>query len=537
MQLSTLPSSSALVAFWEETRLRNAVLPREQRRLGGYVSCDAMLLRRAISEMLDNGYGLRNEFIETKGRSLRRARTVPSAGALYPFQVFISVGSGRDDGRWSGTYCYDVDRCGLEKVASYEPDMFARLTGGALNSGKQFAAAVPLVVRPWESMEKYGPRGYLYALLDVSHAAVSIALAARAQGLSATINLRFDRWGLSQLLSLGEWCYEPQILVTIDLPYQRVDPCGESALTWHNEFTQSWPALTEQERWNWQSLRNITAALGDFVPDPAYGMTTSIADSVLPPDAAWAAESFSIAPRPLGDEALGIGFRQLARQRRSSKSFLETPLPLAKLKAVFSLLTSTLPIDFCDGPGSGVGLRLAISNVAGLSPGIYDYSSETSCFRGVVANGQAQQNSSDMLMAACMGQESVRNLSALVVIYAPLRGRLGSSGRSCLVETHFHAAHVAHKLCLGAAADGIGITCVGGFDDARCAALVGLPNGHDVVYVLAVGGAGEGGRKWDREAFPFAHETPSMEERSFPVPRVKLQSGPTSRSERKRSTS
>jgi nitroreductase len=104
-----------------------------------------------------------------------------------------------------------------------------------------------------------------------------------------------------------------------------------------------------------------------------------------------------------------------------------------------------------------------------------------------------------------MGQGVVHNAALLLVLHAPVRPLLGARGRQGLAELHFHAAATAQRLCLGAAEQGLGITCLGGFDTGRVADLVHLEGSEEVVYVLAGGVPDESAVKWDRAPVAYSH--------------------------------
>lgn len=121
-----------------------------------------------------------------------------------------------------------------------------------------------------------------------------------------------------------------------------------------------------------------------------------------------------------------------------------------------------------------------------------------------VSRGRALRGEEDALLAG-MGQPVMRHAAAIVALHAPLRPLFERLGRAVLNEVHFHAAHVAHKLCLAAARHGVGITCVGGFDERRSADLVDLSADQEVVYLLVLGIADQAARKLDRDAVAPNH--------------------------------
>ncbi|MEU8899876.1 hypothetical protein [Nocardia sp. NPDC048505] len=87
-----------------------------------------------------------------------QARRVPSAGATYPYEILLTAGG-------SGALAV-VDPARRQVVVRAADDF-------PLAAGEYHCL---LVGRPWLSMRKYGPRGYLYHLLDCGHAVFNLAL-------------------------------------------------------------------------------------------------------------------------------------------------------------------------------------------------------------------------------------------------------------------------------------------------------------------------------------------------------------------------
>lgn len=136
--------------------------------------------------------------------SPRGYRTAPSAGALYPLEVFIFAG--RVEGLDAGVYKYDP-RHSVAKIAA--GDRRADLARAALN--QSFIATAPVVFlfcAVFARMtDKYGERGRRYVFMEVGHAAQNLCLQAVAQGMGTTVVGAFqdDRVGDMIALAPNEW--------------------------------------------------------------------------------------------------------------------------------------------------------------------------------------------------------------------------------------------------------------------------------------------------------------------------------------------
>ena len=130
----------------------------------------------------------------------RFARSVPSAGALYPLELYAATR--RVDGVADGLYHYGVRADALEPVRG--GDAFAAI--GPLLLGQTYVATANvllIVAAVFErTQDKYGPRGYRYILLEAGHAMQNVALVAAECGLAALPLGGFEDARLNEYLGL-----------------------------------------------------------------------------------------------------------------------------------------------------------------------------------------------------------------------------------------------------------------------------------------------------------------------------------------------
>jgi SagB-type dehydrogenase family enzyme len=143
-----------------------------------------------LAAILSAAYGVteRNE----SGEFPRPFRAAPSAGALYPLELFVYAR--QITGLDAGLYHYNPDRADLALLrCGIDPSVirdFIPQHDLALH-----AAAVIFITAMFErSITKYGDRGYRFALLEAGHAAQNVNLVAASLGLgSANIGGYWDR--------------------------------------------------------------------------------------------------------------------------------------------------------------------------------------------------------------------------------------------------------------------------------------------------------------------------------------------------------
>jgi SagB-type dehydrogenase family enzyme len=117
-----------------------------------------------------------------QGSTTDERRTVPSAGALYPLEIYLVVG--RVEDLPAGVYRYRPDTHDLQRESA--GDVRRELADAAHE--QEWVAAAPavvvLAVVYERSTAKYGERGVRYAHMEVGHAAQNVYLEAAAQGLA-----------------------------------------------------------------------------------------------------------------------------------------------------------------------------------------------------------------------------------------------------------------------------------------------------------------------------------------------------------------
>ncbi len=128
-------------------------------------------------------------------------RPAPSAGALYPLEVYVAAGAVED--LPSGVYRYEPRRHALALVA--EGDRRAGLAAAALGQEcvEEGAAVIALAAVYRRTTGKYGERGTRYVHMEVGHAAQNVYLQAVALGLGTVVVGAFDDRDVKRVLGMG----------------------------------------------------------------------------------------------------------------------------------------------------------------------------------------------------------------------------------------------------------------------------------------------------------------------------------------------
>ncbi len=130
----------------------------------------------------------------------RGLRAAPSAGALYPLELYVIAG--RVDSLPAGVYHYQPD--GHRLLAKRRGDRRYGLAQAALGqSWLADAAAVVVFAAVYErTARKYGERAVRYVHMETGHAAQNLFLQAGALGLDTVTVGAFDDDAVAALLQL-----------------------------------------------------------------------------------------------------------------------------------------------------------------------------------------------------------------------------------------------------------------------------------------------------------------------------------------------
>jgi SagB-type dehydrogenase family enzyme len=129
-------------------------------------------------------------------------RTAPSAGALYPLEVYVVAGQVQDLA--AGIYNYDTERHELSCVG--KGDERDRVERAALRQNwVGDAAAVFVIAGVYERLRvKYRERAERYVHIEVGHAVQNLCLQAAALGLGSVVVGAFHDDELAEVLRLPE---------------------------------------------------------------------------------------------------------------------------------------------------------------------------------------------------------------------------------------------------------------------------------------------------------------------------------------------
>lgn len=146
-----------------------------------------------------------------------RYRAVPSAGAIYPLEIFIACGENSVEGIDDGVYHYNPTSHSLS--LHHEGEIRLELARAALNQEYIYQAPVDIVICALyeRTIWGYGSRGERYVHIEVGHVGQNIYLQATALGLATVAIGAFYDEQVRQALRLDSQ-YKPLYIMPVGKP-------------------------------------------------------------------------------------------------------------------------------------------------------------------------------------------------------------------------------------------------------------------------------------------------------------------------------
>lgn len=411
---------------------------------------------RTLSTLLFLTYSLTGK--ARQGEGYFYFRNVPSAGALYPAELYLTANGVA--GLHDGLYHFSIAHHGLHLLRK---GTFQGTTGPA-PSLTFFVSAIF-----FRSCWKYRDRGYRYCLLDVGHLLENLILAARSLGTTLAWSGDFPDEQVNQFLGLDQ---EREICLAI-----AGVPKGKEPFATVTTVPEGLPRdFLDASR---VALRETVYA--SAVEAHKAGMTHSLERKEQLPDML---HRLGISPGrwdPLGPVTPWpevVAYKDAVLSRRSRRNFVQRPMAEAAVHA----LIDSLVRGGSENARQFVGTGILVNNAEGRKPGFYllDLAKER---LGVVKEGPFVEEMSQI----CLDQAWLANAALHFLFMADLgalEGRFGPRGyRSAMLE----AGRMGETIYLSAASRGIGCCGIGAFYDEEARQLLELNADARLLYLVAVG--------------------------------------------------
>ncbi|MBE7492410.1 MAG: SagB/ThcOx family dehydrogenase [Planctomycetes bacterium] len=409
-------------------------------------------------------------------------RAAPSAGALYPTDLYLAVRGHAD--LPDGIYYYHVRDHSLVEVyprglAPSGDEIFARLRNACFGDGALADCRVALVATAvyWRSAWRYGERAYRRCLLDTGHVLGNLAIVAPKLGLCAGLIGGFVDGEVADLLAI---------------PAGKEGVLAVCPIHEQSEFPQYRPGPTARP-----------SPEPEPEPDADAIRAMHAAGSIPPgfPAEAVAGEGFDYPVNPKYEFAPGIKLKpgttdmndqieNAILRRRSTRVLSGAPL---KLHELADLLAFAYRPDLTLAPDAQPRLFapslletfVVVNTLEGVKPGVYHFAPG---FMELLVVKQAEVRRE--IYHLSLGQELARDASVVVIHTSDMDQAARRFGSRAYRYLHLDAGHIGERMNVGAIRLGLGVSGIGGFFDDEVNELLGIPPKELCVYITCLGRPG-----------------------------------------------
>jgi len=413
----------------------------------------------ALSRVLYRSYGVTGE---EKARGIRFfSRTVPSAGGLYPCQIYLMVR--HMEGLETGVYyCHMIQ----ESLDLIHREGFPH--------GRDFDLSFVVTGIFFNSAWKYRERAFRYLLLDSGHLVENLNLALRAEGLSPRVDYDFEDDKISVLLALDQEKEVPLACIHVSGkasgPEERFRPVpdlsGPCVKAIEDESVAvSYPLLRhihDLGKGRTETRPHDAEAAGVLAFEPEIRKVLLDSEAPNPP----------------------LDYERAVLSRRSKRNFF--PARLDRKKAVL-LLESASSLYKGQPEDSArafpfLALGVSFQNVEGFDDGFYLFSGEGGSLR-FIREGPFHEP----LARVCLDQPWISRAAVNFLFMANLAGLENALGPRGYRRLLMDAGRMAQRVYLAATGLSHGCCGIGALYDEEARTLLDLNPDSALFYAVSAG--------------------------------------------------
>jgi len=417
---------------------------------------------RDLSRILLLGYGITARR-QSSGDDFYY-RSVPSAGALYPCELYLATQS--VSGLEDGLYHHAIHRRDLGRLRTgFHTDPPA--AGETLEA---FSASITFYITAifYRSIWKYRDRAYRYHLLDTGHLVESLVLAIKALDLPCHVTYDFDDSAVNTLLGVDsgrEGC-----LAVVRIPGGIAPDDGRDSPVEGLSFAAASRVSPREEIP--AAVQRIHEASSRVVGAKDRQCDMLLECGVRPQQ--WQ-------PIHLEDSfPENMSFSQAVMTRRSRRNFVSRSLGRSEFQALMQMIW--MPDVGHFQPFHFVASGMIVGSCDGIDPGQYWINP----FTHAIAQVQPGRFSEEMARIA-LNQQWMESAGLQFFFVAPLSVIETLWGPRAYRYAMISAGRLAHRIYLGATALGLGCCGIGAFYDRDASALLRLNHSSALLYMVAAG--------------------------------------------------
>ncbi len=446
-----------------------------------------------ISRLLFHTGGITGKIETEAGTQFFRAS--PSAGALYPTEVYLASQDaiGLPDGihyyavrshelipLWEGRFKTEFNRYCLREPSLKSSKMWIILSGIFKRSS-------------W----RYHERAYRRILLDTGHLLGNLVSYASEEGLVANPIASFHDDAINDLMFFDrdeevslvvvplqeaseDFSEHVQAPFPFTVPDESPPQTGAEAKQLSTRVNPEDDLMRTLHRHS--SLEPNTEKKTESPKYPALQNSIKETRDASGPVVLRSSSKLTICDLP-----------RVIRERRSTRQFDRTSLALREvsgiLKDAYAPVANYRSSDPCSGRASFpyidptlISTYLVVLRVDGMPPGIYQYDEVEGSFH-LRKEGQFELE----LWRLCLDQQLGRDCGAAIIHTSDLTQAVDRYGDRAYRYIHLDAGHIGQRINIGAISVGLGVSGIGGFFDEDINNLLDLPQNQITAYITLLG--------------------------------------------------
>jgi SagB-type dehydrogenase family enzyme len=398
-------------------------------------------------------------------------RAAPSAGALYPTEIYAAV---RDvQGLAPGLYNYQVPT--HELVHLWEGDQFDEIKSACGGAARVDDTELCLIFTGvfWRSAWRYQERGYRRVLLDTGHVLANLTAYAPHAGVTAHPHLGFVDSAVNGLFFFDDAVEGALACVPVT---EGVGPSDPGPL---------WASPTAE-------VGDLKAVVIQKEADLAESATVALHrasscwESFPASEARESEPSVSERSIPLAPPA-DFDLPRTILYRRSARSYRGASIPLDALGQALGFglgraSEGVRPVRFATHDRGLLRCYVVALDVDGLDTGLYRVEGAGEALLPLAIGGFGTR-----LQHLSLGQEIAGRCSAVVAFAAPADESLALCGDRAYRYLHLEAGGIGERIQLAVRGLGLGTCGIGGFFDDEAATLLDGSPDDFVLYLVTIG--------------------------------------------------
>ena len=389
-------------------------------------------------------------------------RSVASAGALYPFELYLVVH--RVYGMAPGVYHYDLFNFSFNVLRNAPVPVVPP-------SGFGIAATIYIGGIFFRSAWKYRDRAYRYVLLDAGHLIENLRLALSALGLAFSMELDFDDDATGVLLGLDstrEVC-----LACVHV----MDGTEDQDKT--NQADEIAPLPSDIRNASRVSMKETVYRQMALAHQAGYAAINATDDHPSGVDGLGGLPELW-QPLPSTHPSASMDYGDVLRQRRSRRNFIPAALDDGQWSGVLELIAAAVKNPASPWVSPAIGI-LAGEGMP-IPPGFYIFDPHGRRLGRVVAGDFMES-----MATACLEQMWLKNAAFHLLFITDPAALDHQFGARAYRHVMIEAGRLGQQAYLAATALGLGACGIGAIYDREAADLLALSDTGALIYLVGIG--------------------------------------------------